>query len=105
VNVDSLSAEEIELLRNLEGKGSDGTSLTGKRLLISPNPSEGKIQITYKEKMNEVQVFDMTGKALEKVFANSNRMTLDLTNFPVGKYIVRAFSDTGNGAGIAIIAH
>ena len=104
-NVDSLNAEELDLLIKLEAGGTGITSPGKNRLLISPNPSEGKILISYKERMNEIQVYDMTGKALKKVSTNSDNMQIDLTDFPVGKYIVRANSEVSSGAGIAIITH
>ncbi|MDR2972628.1 MAG: M28 family peptidase [Bacteroidales bacterium] len=65
-----------------------------KDLMIYPNPSNGKINITtFQEKYYDIFVYDMFGK---KVFQQNNFQdgNLDLSSLPKGNYMIRVSNDT-----------
>jgi hypothetical protein len=62
--------------------------------LVYPSPSDGKINIQHEEKIQEIQIFDLTGKRIFQQKFNSNAINLELNNIPNGIYIVFIKTET-----------
>jgi hypothetical protein len=64
-----------------------------KPILISPNPSNGKYNITLNEQIdNTITVYDVNGN---EVTANIDYTSIDISNQPNGIYFVRISNDKG----------
>lgn len=61
---------------------------------ISPNPSNGLFNITTTESITEVNVFDLSGKLIQKELTNSQNQ-LDLSHQKDGIYFVRMQTESG----------
>jgi hypothetical protein len=73
------------------------------KLNIYPNPSVGKVTVSSKERMSEIQVFDLSGKALERIKTDGKSKSVDFSEYPVGKYIIKAVTGNELQSGIMII--
>ena len=78
--------------------GTIGISEFNGQLQIFPNPTNGKIEIRNVQMSGntEVQVFDIFGNILinNKISANSSQITLNLSDFANGTYIIRVNDGT-----------
>jgi hypothetical protein len=74
-----------------------------KKLIIFPNPSNGKITVSSKDRMSEIQVFDLSGKALERINTDGKSKSVDFSAYPVGKYIIKAVTGNELQSGIMIV--
>lgn len=67
------------------------------KLFIFPNPSSGLFTIKFKEiplKSSSIEIYNAIGKAvLKKDILNSDNITIDLTNHPVGMYLIKIIAD------------
>lgn len=67
-------------------------------MLISPNPSNGLVQLDLTEAVSNaaITVTDMLGRELLRERMNGTRHMLDLDPLPTGSYIVGLSSAKGN---------
>lgn len=65
---------------------------------VFPNPFNTQLNIITTNVINEVQVYDITGKQLMLQYADSNRMVLNTENLPAGMYTVKIL--TANGSAV-----
>jgi|GEM_PF-6517347 len=61
---------------------------------IFPNPSKGIFQITAKDEITAISVFDMAGKEIKRYAPNAPQTNIDLSPFESGLYVVQI--TTGN---------
>ena len=62
---------------------------------IFPNPSTGiyAIETIDQATINKIEVNDLTGKLVKSIQSNTKNVTIDLTNFQKGIYIVTIYSN------------
>jgi hypothetical protein len=65
---------------------------------VFPNPFNTQLNILTSDVINEVQVYDITGKLLMLQYADSNRMVLNTENLSAGMYAVKIL--TANGSAV-----
>lgn len=65
------------------------------KLVVYPNPSQGRIQIKATHKIQELYVADFAGKLLQKIQVSDKvrSWSADLGNYPSGAYLIRYFSE------------
>lgn len=85
-NDEILNAEETELIT---GTFVEENNITGKDVLIFPNPANNEIKI-YSNSVSEVEIINSIG---ETVISISNRNSIDVSGLPVGFYVVKINSD------------
>jgi uncharacterized repeat protein (TIGR02543 family) len=61
-------------------------------LTIYPNPAKDKIRISSSSNVDKVLVYNIFGKLVYKSSKNSNTLTVDISNFSKGIYLVKVFS-------------
>lgn len=63
------------------------------KVIVYPNPSNGKIQIRSSEKIKELYITDFAGKILLRVNTSGKDLNWqsDLSNYPSGIYLIRYF--------------
>jgi PKD repeat protein len=64
-------------------------------LTIYPNPTNGIVQIRYEGIINEVRLFDMSGKLIYTNSVVSNIMVIDMSVFERGVYSVQLYTENG----------
>lgn len=62
---------------------------------VYPNPTNGNIVVNGKD-INEVQVYNICGQEIISAKANSENVTLDLSAFSAGIYMVKIIDNQGN---------
>ena len=63
---------------------------------VFPNPSNGRVFIsTESQPVSELQVFDIFGKMLFQKSAGERELSVDLSNYSAGTYILRLVTDKG----------
>ena len=65
---------------------------------LSPNPTRAKWQITSKDQIEKIEIFDLLGKKVHELFPKSRATTIDATNFMSGIYLTRVKTASGTGA-------
>lgn len=65
------------------------------KVVVYPNPSQGRIQIKTNEVIKELYLTDFTGKMLEKSDAGFKTQVwqIDLSKYPSGTYLIRYFTE------------
>ncbi|MEY4927181.1 MAG: hypothetical protein RI894_1617 [Bacteroidota bacterium] len=62
---------------------------------IYPNPTTGQFTIEHSTNSHLFRVYDLTGQLLlEQKAVNSTQTTLDISSFPAGVYLLRAYGET-----------
>ena len=105
---DSVEADkylEEKLDETVKGFVHDADKDLNSKLVISPNPGPGYIVVRSNNVLKEIQIFDSYGKALQKFPADSKEVSLDLTNFPSGQYILIGIGKTKDSYGKLMINH
>lgn len=70
--------------------------LSSNEIKIFPNPVSNFIFISNTDsKINEVQIFDFSGKLIYNKTANAKDIKIDFKQFPAGVYMVQIYSDKG----------
>ena len=72
------------------------------KITIYPNPSTGIVNISNKEKISSVEVYDAAGKLLQKAQPNTDKTQIDLSG-KKGVYMIKATSNSGSDAQKVII--
>ncbi|MBW6483757.1 MAG: T9SS type A sorting domain-containing protein [Vicingaceae bacterium] len=63
---------------------------------IFPNPTNGIFTISSTEEINEVEMFNALGKAVYSKKVTSKNITINLTPFPKGIYLVQIKTNTNS---------
>ena len=84
---------------------SISNSLGLNSFLVYPLPSDGKINVQHEEKIQEIQIFDLTGKRIFIQKFNSNSVNLELSDIPNGIYIIYIKTETQTQKQKIIINH
>jgi hypothetical protein len=74
-------------------------------LLVGPNPTHDEIIVRSTEPLEELSLFDATGKTLRTVRPSSSRTLLDVHDLHPGIYLLRATAGTSIAVRRVIIAH
>lgn len=79
--------------------GINGTSIPETELVdvaVYPNPAKDRVTIVAEEGLRSVKICNLLGLVVEAVELNSeNKLTLDLTNYATGVYVVQTFTKKG----------
>ena len=98
------TAKEDELMENVIKKMKE----VGEDFSIYPNPNDGSFTLTFssmseeemehgEEPENDVYIFDVMGKIiLEKKQTTARAITVDLSAYPKGIYMIRVVDEDGN---------
>ena len=80
---------------NKEKPVGPGTTNNHAKVVVYPNPSQGRIQIKTNEVIKELYLTDFTGKMLEKLDASLKTQVwqIDLSKYPSGAYLIRYFTE------------
>jgi hypothetical protein len=64
-------------------------------IVVSPNPSSGRIKIRTSDNIKELFITDFTGKVLEKINTQTGNQDIqtDLSHYPSGVYLIRYFME------------
>ncbi len=63
---------------------------------VSPNPSKGKFNVTFDQVVaGNLLVFDANGRIVEVIEINNNSLTVDLSAFQSGLYIMQVATESG----------
>jgi len=74
------------------GASLDEASVNG-RLFLFPNPSKENLEISYTNKMSQIQIIDLTGKVIkEEKFAPSKNRRVEISTLNTGFYIIQVKS-------------
>lgn len=65
-------------------------------ILVAPNPTKGNINITSKNNIKSILLFDVQGRLLQTVLDNKKTTTLDISNYTNGIYFVKVITEVGN---------
>ena len=77
--------------------GSGIAELNGAELLIvSPNPASTVFTVSFNDKLNAVEVYDLTGKLVKSVNGNATEMNVSVENLEAGVYTVVVRSAKGD---------
>ena len=77
--------------------GSGITELNGADLLIvSPNPASSVFTVSFNDKMNAVEVYDLSGKLVKSVNGNTTEMNVSVESLEAGVYTVLVRSAKGD---------
>jgi PKD repeat protein len=77
--------------------------ISTQQLVAYPNPTKGVLQLSGKP-IAEVTIFDIIGKKVyQSGYDDVNQVTIDMSNFLKGLYLVRVVTDTGEVQSIKII--
>ena len=63
---------------------------------IYPNPTSGKFTIETNNSNTYIQIFDVSGKSIYQMQMNSNKTSIDLTNFENGIYLIHCITNKNN---------
>jgi hypothetical protein len=84
------------------------TADTKVKVLIYPNPTQGRVTIESTGTISEIYVTDFTGKVLMKLESSKNkrRWQLHLATYPSGTYLIKYFvEEKGWSAEKVILLH
>ncbi len=62
-----------------------------------PNPVTDVLTVSHTDIISGIQVFDITGRQVRNVKANSNEVLVDMVNMPASVYIVKVFTNSTSG--------
>jgi photosystem II stability/assembly factor-like uncharacterized protein len=71
----------------------------GSRLVVYPNPASGNLTVSAASAINDLKLYDHTGKIVLRQAAGSDRISIDISRLAPGLYTVTAI--TGEGIGRA----
>ncbi|MFD1551365.1 hypothetical protein DNU06_14350 [Putridiphycobacter roseus] len=74
---------------NINSVLSSGSTLNSTVLNIYPNPSSGLFHVVSSEMINEIRVFDLSGKQVFYQNDSNNHIQVDLSNLSTGMYVVK----------------
>lgn len=60
--------------------------------ILFPNPTNGIVNVSTKEVIDQVIVLDLLGRELQNVNSNTNLVEIDLSNYTSGNYILKVVS-------------
>ncbi|UKN00747.1 PKD domain-containing protein [Paracrocinitomix mangrovi] len=72
-----------------------GVSDENYELNIYPNPTNGLVQIKYTSLINEIRLYDISGKMVYATTESNNTHQIDMSAFESGVYTIQIFSDQG----------
>lgn len=70
-------------------------SIAESELLAYPNPADDRLWITGTSSGDDVMLMDAMGRTLRSVAANDALFSLDLSDLPVGRYVIRVAGSGG----------
>ncbi len=62
-----------------------------------PNPVTDVLTVSHTDIISGIQVFDITGRLVRNLKANSNEVLIDMVNMPASVYIVKVFTNSTSG--------
>ena len=69
---------------------------SGINIIVSPNPSNGLLNITGVNEESKIQVYDLVGKKIHESTIRSNTHTIDLSNESKGIYVYKITNTQSN---------
>ena len=74
--------------------GIDDQKANKTEISIYPNPTKNLVIINSFEIINKITVYDISGKIIEKISCEENNITLEITAFPDGLYLLKIETET-----------
>ena len=62
---------------------------------IYPNPVNSYVTVTSNDRINEVELLDISGKLIQKFKVQSDRYTIDTSKLPSGVYLLNGLTESG----------
>lgn len=82
----------------------DNFENTGSAVLAMPNPTEGEINLSFKDVgQRSIYLMDVTGKSLLVIQSNAQNETLDLGKFSKGFYFIKVETKNNNAEVLKVI--
>jgi len=79
--------------------GLESLSVSNFQTLISPNPSNDKIKITYSQQsIKDIYITDVQGKIVQTLASNSKEVNIDISTWQKGVYFVKSVEKNGNSS-------
>jgi len=79
--------------------GLESLSVSNFQTLISPNPSNDKIKITYSQpSLKEVYITDTQGKIVQTLTSSSKEVNIDISTWQKGVYFVKSVEKNGKSS-------
>tara|TARA_R110002072_G_scaffold4095_3_gene28955 strand:- start:276 stop:1535 length:1260 start_codon:yes stop_codon:yes gene_type:complete len=79
--------------------GLESLSVSNFQTLISPNPSNDKIKITYSQKsIKDIYITDAQGKIVQTLASNSKEVNIDISTWQKGVYFVKSVEKNGKSS-------
>lgn len=61
-----------------------------------PNPVDSELNISYKEAIQSVEVYDLLGKQIKTQKFDANDVKIDISNLSAGTYMIKVHTNTGS---------
>lgn len=71
----------------------DVKALDVANLNLYPNPVTDMLTVTYTKNITGVEVYDITGRLIKNITANTNELTVDMSEMPAAVYIVKVIAE------------
>ena len=62
-------------------------------LSIFPNPAKDEVFVASAEKINHIDVLDMSGKTIKSIDVNALEVNIDISSFEKGTYMLKVYTD------------
>lgn len=81
---------KMQAIRDIISTKSNITNLAVEDIIaLSPNPTDGNIQLVLKKKLDELIVVDISGKTIFDLDPNIGSTQIDMSGFPSGVYFLK----------------
>jgi len=79
--------------------GLESLSVSNFQTLISPNPSNDKVKITYSQQsIKDIYITDVQGKIVQTLTSSSKEVNIDIFKWQKGVYFVKSVEKNGNSS-------
>ncbi len=68
---------------------------SNKNLRVYPVPASTQITVEYDHHIKSVQIYSAAGREIKRQSANAMKLTVDVSYYPQGSYIMRIITEDG----------
>ena len=88
------SNSTITIKSNIQKVGSNGIFENSvKTLKVYPNPTRETLNIDLENGINYIEIYDMNGRILDSSETSNDKFTMNVSNYPVGLYLIKVKND------------